>query len=206
MNSSRFPSRLLENAVNEFSRLPGIGRKTALRLALFILKQEKDDVQRFSEAVKALREDIQYCKVCHNLSDDEICEICANPKRDHAQVCVVESIRDVMAIENTQQYKGIYHVLGGVISPMDGIGPDDLSINPLVEKVSTGAVNKVIFALSAIMEGDTTNFYIYKKLAAFSISVTTIARGVSVGDELEYADEVTLGRSLVNRLPFEKTL
>ncbi len=206
MNSSRFPSRLLENAVNEFSRLPGIGRKTALRLALFILKQEKDDVQRFSEAVKALREDIQYCKVCHNLSDDEICEICANPKRDHAQVCVVESIRDVMAIENTQQYKGIYHVLGGVISPMDGIGPDDLSINPLVEKVSTGAVNEVIFALSATMEGDTTNFYIYKKLAAFSISVTTIARGVSVGDELEYADEVTLGRSLVNRLPFEKTL
>lgn len=206
MNSSRFPSRLLENAVNEFSRLPGIGRKTALRLALFILKQEKDDVQRFSEAVKALREDIQYCKVCHNLSDDEICEICANPKRDHAQICVVESIRDVMAIENTQQYKGIYHVLGGVISPMDGIGPDDLSINPLVEKVSTGAVNEVIFALSATMEGDTTNFYIYKKLAAFSISVTTIARGVSVGDELEYADEVTLGRSLVNRLPFEKTL
>lgn len=206
MNSSRFPSRLLENAVNEFSRLPGIGRKTALRLALFILKQEKDDVQRFSEAVKALREEIQYCKVCHNLSDDEICEICANPKRDHAQVCVVESIRDVMAIENTQQYKGIYHVLGGVISPMDGIGPDDLSINPLVEKVSTGAVNEVIFALSATMEGDTTNFYIYKKLASFSISVTTIARGVSVGDELEYADEVTLGRSLVNRLPFEKTL
>ncbi|WP_026473744.1 recombination mediator RecR [Alkaliflexus imshenetskii] len=206
MNSSRFPSRLLENAVNEFSRLPGIGRKTALRLALFILKQEKDDVQRFSEAVKALREEIQYCKVCHNLSDDEICEICANPKRDHAQVCVVESIRDVMAIENTQQYKGIYHVLGGVISPMDGIGPDDLSINPLVEKASTGAVSEVIFALSATMEGDTTNFYIYKKLAAFPISVTTIARGVSVGDELEYADEVTLGRSLVNRLPFEKTL
>jgi recombination protein RecR len=206
MTSSQFPSRLLENAVNELSRLPGIGRKTALRLALFILKQEKDEVVRFSDAVRTLREEIRYCKVCNNISDSEVCEICASEKRDHAQVCIVESIRDVMAIENTQQYKGIYHVLGGVISPMDGIGPDDLAIEPLVEKVKSGQVTEVIFALSATMEGDTTNFYIYRKISEYSASVTTIARGVSIGDELEYADEVTLGRSLINRLPFEKTL
>ncbi|TCO09624.1 recombination mediator RecR [Natronoflexus pectinivorans] len=206
MNNSRYPSRLLESAVNEFARLPGIGRKTALRLALFVLKQEVDDVTRFTSAIRELREEIQHCKVCYNISDSEICEICASPKRDRSLVCVVESIRDVMAIENTQQYTGIYHVLGGVISPMDGIGPDDLTIEPLVEKVKSGEVKEVIFALSTTMEGDTTNFFIYRKLAPHSIEMTTIARGVSIGDELEYADEVTLGRSLINRMPFEKTL
>ncbi len=206
MNNTRFPSVLLENAVNEFARLPGIGRKTALRLTLFILKQEKEEVIRFTEAVKNLREEIRYCKSCYNISDTETCNICASVKRDHSLICVVENIRDVMAIENTQQYTGIYHVLGGVISPMDGMGPDELTIEPLIEKVKAGEVKEIIFALSATMEGDTTNFYIYRKLANFNVTISTIARGVSVGDELEYADEVTLGRSLINRLPFEKTL
>ena len=206
MNNTRFPSVLLENAVNEFARLPGIGRKTALRLTLFILKQEKEEVIRFTEAVKNLREEIRYCKSCYNISDTETCNICASVKRDHSLICVVENIRDVMAIENTQQYTGIYHVLGGVISPMDGMGPDELTIEPLLEKVKAGEVKEIIFALSATMEGDTTNFYIYRKLANFNVTISTIARGVSVGDELEYADEVTLGRSLINRLPFEKTL
>jgi recombination protein RecR len=205
-NNSKYPSLLLENAVTELSWLPGVGRKTALRLALFLLKQEKDDVTRFAETIRALRDEIRYCSVCYNISDDEVCEICSNPRRDHSVVCVVESIRDVMAIENTQQYSGIYHVLGGIISPMDGVGPDDLTIMPLVDKVRRGEVKEVIFALSATMEGDTTNFYIYRKIKEYEVSVTTIARGVAVGDELEYADEVTLGRSLVNRLPFEKTL
>lgn len=205
-NSSKYPSLLLENAVNELSWLPGVGRKTALRLALFLLKQEKDDVTRFAETIRALRDEIRYCSVCYNISDEAVCEICSNPRRDHSVVCVVESIRDVMAIENTQQYTGIYHVLGGIISPMDGVGPDDLTIMPLVDKVQRGEVKEVIFALSATMEGDTTNFYIYRKIKEYNVSVTTIARGVAVGDELEYADEVTLGRSLVNRLPFEKTL
>ncbi|HKL71194.1 MAG TPA: recombination mediator RecR [Marinilabiliaceae bacterium] len=203
---SRYPSLLLENAVNEFSRLPGIGRKTALRLSLFILKQEKEDVSRFSETIKLLRDDIHYCNVCFNISDQDICEICSSQKRDHTLVCVVESIRDVMAIENTQQYSGIYHVLGGVISPMDGIGPDDLTIQPLVDKIKVGQVKEVIFALSATMEGDTTNFYIYRKISDSNVKVTSLARGVAVGDELEYADEVTLGRSLMNRQPFDNTL
>ncbi len=205
-SSSRYPSLLLENAVNEFSRLPGIGRKTALRLSLFILKQEKDDVARFSETIKLLRDDIHYCNVCFNISDQDVCEICSSQKRDHTLVCVVESIRDVMAIENTQQYLGIYHVLGGVISPMDGIGPDDLTIQPLVDKIKVGQVKEVIFALSATMEGDTTNFYIYRKISDLEVKVTSLARGVAVGDELEYADEVTLGRSLMNRQPFDNTL
>ncbi len=206
MNTSQYPSVLLESAVNEFARLPGIGRKTAMRLALFVLKEDKADVTRFADTIKTLREEIHYCKSCFNISDSDICDICANAKRDHTLVCVVESIRDVMAIENTQQFKGIYHVLGGVISPMDGIGPDDLTIQPLVEKVKAGEVKEVVFALSATMEGDTTNFYIYRKIAGSALKVTTIARGVAIGDELEYADEVTLGRSLVNRLPFEKSL
>lgn len=205
-SQSRYPSLLLENAVNEFSRLPGIGRKTALRLALFILKQEKEDVARFSETIKLLRDDIHYCNVCYNISDQDICEICSSRKRDHTLVCVVESIRDVMAIENTQQYSGIYHVLGGVISPMDGIGPDDLTIQPLVDKIKVGQVKEVIFALSATMEGDTTNFYIYRKISDLEVKVTSLARGVAVGDELEYADEVTLGRSLMNRQLFDNTL
>ncbi|MCA1744469.1 MAG: recombination mediator RecR [Bacteroidales bacterium] len=206
MNTSQYPSVLLENAVNEFARLPGIGRKTAMRLALFVLKEDKADVVRFADTIKTLREEIHYCKSCFNISDSDVCDICASPKRDHTLVCVVESVRDVMAIENTQQFKGIYHVLGGVISPMDGIGPDDLTIQPLVEKIKAGEVKEVVLALSATMEGDTTNFFIYRKISATPVSVTTIARGVAIGDELEYADEITLGRSLVNRLPFEKSL
>jgi recombination protein RecR len=206
MNTSQYPSVLLENAVNEFARLPGIGRKTAMRLALFVLKEDKSDVLRFADAIKTLREEIHYCKSCFNISDSDVCDICASNKRDHSLVCVVESVRDVMAIENTQQFKGIYHVLGGVISPMDGIGPDDLTIHPLVEKIKAGEVKEVVFALSATMEGDTTNFFIYRKISEFGLRVTTIARGVAIGDELEYADEITLGRSLVNRLPFEHSL
>ena len=203
MNISQYPSVLLENAVNEFARLPGIGRKTAMRLALFVLKEDKPDVFRFAEAIKTLREEIHYCKGCFNISDSDVCDICASPKRDHTLVCVVESIRDVMAIENTQQFKGVYHVLGGVISPMEGVGPDDLTIHQLVEKIKGGKVSEVVLALSATMEGDTTNFYIYRKISEYALNVTTIARGVAIGDELEYADEITLGRSLVNRLPFE---
>jgi recombination protein RecR len=206
MNNSQYPSLLLENAVNELSRLPGIGPKTAMRLALFLLKEKKEDVNKFAESIRLLREEIRYCKECYNISDADVCSICSNPRRDHSLVCVVESVRDVMAIENTQQYGGVYHVLGGVISPMDGIGPDDLNIDPLIDKVRTGGVKEVVFALSATMEGDTTNFYIYRKISDCSIKITTIARGVAIGDELAYADEVTLGRSLVNRLPFENTL
>jgi recombination protein RecR len=206
MNNSQYPSLLLENAVNELSRLPGIGPKTAMRLALFLLKEKKEDVNKFAESIRLLREEIRYCKECYNISDADVCSICSNPRRDHSLVCVVESVRDVMAIENTQQYGGVYHVLGGVISPMDGIGPDDLNIDPLVDKVRTGGVKEVVFALSATMEGDTTNFYIYRKISDCSVKITTIARGVAIGDELAYADEVTLGRSLVNRLPFENTL
>jgi len=206
MNTSQYPSLLLENAVNEFARLPGIGRKTAMRLALFVLKEDGADVQRFANAITTLREEIHYCKSCFNISDSDVCDICSNEKRDHSLVCVVESIRDVMAIENTEQFKGIYHVLGGVISPMDGIGPNDITIDPLVDKIRAGDVKEVVFALSATMEGDTTNFYIYRKISEFNVRVTTIARGVAIGDELEYADEVTLGRSLVNRLPFENSL
>ena len=206
MTPSSYPSRLLESAVNEFAKLPGIGKKTALRLVLYLLKQDKEMVFKFSDTLHAMREEIMYCNSCHNLSDSKTCNICADQNRDHALICVVESIRDVMAIESTMQYTGIYHVLGGVISPMDGIGPDDLTIGPLEDKMKTGEVNEIIFALSTTMEGDTTNFYLYKKFEKYNITTTTIARGVSIGDELEYTDEITLGRSLVNRLPFENTL
>lgn len=206
MSPSSYPSRLLENAVNEFAKLPGIGKKTALRLVLHLLKQEKEQVFKFADTLHHMRQEIMYCKSCHNISDNETCNICADTRRDHTTICVVESIRDVMAIESTQQFSGIYHVLGGVISPMDGIGPDDLTIGPLEEKIKSGSVKEVIFALSTTMEGDTTNFYLYKKFEKYEVDTTTIARGVSIGDELEYTDEVTLGRSLINRLPFEKTL
>lgn len=202
----QYSSKLLDDAVGQFAKLPGIGRKTALRLVLHILREEKEEVSLFTEAIRAVRNDIHYCTVCHNISDTETCDICANPQRDHGAVCVVESVRDVMAIEATRQYGGVYHVLGGVISPMDGIGPDDLNIASLEERAAAGQIGEVILALSATMEGDTTNFYIYKRLASYGVKLTTIARGISVGDELEYADEVTLGRSLVNRVPFEQTI
>jgi recombination protein RecR len=201
-----FSSRLIEEAVLEFSKLPGVGRKTALRFVLFLLKKDKQEVQVFGESFIRLRNELKYCSRCHNVSDQEICEICANPGRDHATICVVEDIRDVMAIENTSQYRGVYHVLGGIISPMDGIGPGDLNIETLVAKASKGEVREVIMALSTTMEGDTTNFYIYKRLKGYPINITTIARGISIGDELEYADEVTLGRSILNRTPYENSL
>jgi recombination protein RecR len=201
-----FSSKLLENAVNEVSQLPGIGKRTALRLVLHLLKQPEDQTLRLSNSLRQVREEINFCKNCHNISDSALCEICANPNRNEKLVCVVEDIRDVMAIENTSQYKGHYHVLGGKISPMDGIGPGDLNIPTLVEKVKNGSVRELIFALSSTMEGDTTNFYIFKQIEGVAITTTTIARGISVGDELEYADEVTLGRSIVNRIPFESSL
>lgn len=197
-----FSSTLLENAVNEFSKLPGIGRKTALRLVLHLLKQSNNEVEKFGKSMIQLREEIQYCKVCHNISDTEVCQICSNPSRDNQTLCVVENIKDVMSVENTQQFKGLYHVLGGIISPMDGVGPHDLQIESLIERVKTDEVKEVILALSTTMEGDTTNFYIFRKLAPYNIKITTIARGIAVGDELEYADEVTLGRSIVNRVDF----
>jgi recombination protein RecR len=200
-----YSSKLLENVVGEFSKLPGIGKKTALRMALHLLKQDEESVRQFGQSVIQLRSEIMYCKECHNLSDVELCEICSNLRRDHSTVCVVETVRDVMSIENTMQYQGIYHVLGGVISPMDGIGPADLTIESLERKVAAGKVAEVILALSATMEGDTTNFYIYRKIKNESLTVSTLARGLSVGDELEYADQVTLGRSIVNRMPFEST-
>jgi len=206
MNSDSYPSQILESAVKEFSQLPGVGKKTALRLVLFLLKQEKNDVLRFADSLRRLREEIVYCKSCYNISDTETCEICANAKRDHTMVCVVENIKDVMAIENTQQYFGVYHVLGGIISPMDGIGPDDITVIPLKERVEAGGIKELIFALPTTMEGDTTNFYLFRKFSEVDVKITTLARGVSIGDELEYTDEVTLGRSLVNRLPFEKTI
>jgi recombination protein RecR len=200
----QYPSRLLENAVSQFSRLPGIGRKTALRLVLHLLRQETEDVEQLASALVTMKHEVKRCVVCHNISDQDICPICSDQRRDRRTVCVVENIQDVMAIENTQQYHGLYHVLGGVISPMDGIGPSDLEIQSLVDRVGEEHVNEVILALSPTMEGDTTNFYIFRKLASFSdLRITVIARGVSVGDELEYADEVTLGRSIVNRTVFE---
>jgi len=202
MSAQQFSSYLLENAVNEFAKLPGIGRKTALRLVLHLLKQSESEVNTFGSAFIQLRKEIVYCKVCHNISDTETCRICANHSRDHETVCVVENIKDVMSIENTQQFRGVYHVLGGIISPMDGIGPSDLEIESLVERVSTENVKEVILALSTTMEGDTTNFYIFRKLAPLNIKITTIARGIAIGDELEYADEVTLGRSILNRIEF----
>jgi len=201
-----FSSKLLENAVYEMSQLPGIGKRTALRLVLHLLRQPKEQTNRLSSALQNLRSEIKYCKSCYNISDVELCEICANPKRKQNFICVVEDIRDVMAIENTNQFKGIYHVLGGKISPMDGIGPNQLNISALIDKVAGGEVEEVVFALSSTMEGDTTNFYIYKQLEIYSVKTSTIARGVSVGDELEFADEVTLGRSIINRIPFENSL
>ncbi len=199
-------SRLLENAVHEVSQLPGIGKRTALRLVLHLLRQPKQQTESLSGALLALRQEIKYCKNCHNISDLEICGICTNPKRDKGLVCVVEDIRDVMAIESTAQYRGLYHVLGGKISPIDGVGPHDLTIARLVAKVKQDEVNEVIFALSPTIEGDTTNFYIFKQLEGLDVKTSTIARGISVGDELEYADEITLGRSILNRVPFENSL
>jgi recombination protein RecR len=197
-----FSSKYIQEAVEQFSSLPGIGKRSALRLVLSMLKRKPEEVSRFAAAFEELR-NIKHCKICHNISDEEICAICSDGRRDRNLLCVVEDIRDVMAIENTHQYKGLYHVLGGIISPMDGIGPSDLTIDSLVEKVSKGEVKEVVLALSATMEGDTTNFYIFRKLKEFPVTLTTIARGISIGDELEYADEVTLGRSIQHRLPYE---
>ncbi|SFW35930.1 DNA replication and repair protein RecR [Prevotellaceae bacterium HUN156] len=200
----QYPSELLEKAVQEFSKLPGVGRKTALRLVLHLLRQETDEVLQFTETIARMRQEVKRCSVCHNISDSEICPICSDPRRDESIICVVENIQDVMAVENTQQYQGVYHVLGGVISPMDGVGPADLEIDSLVERVKEGGVKEVILALSSTMEGDTTNFYIFRKLAPYTdVKLSIIARGISVGDELEYTDEVTLGRSILNRTPFE---
>lgn len=204
MLQQKYPSQLLERAVSEFSRLPGIGRKTALRLVLWLLRQDNSDVEQFADAVSRLKKEVKYCQVCHNISDSDICPICADPRRDASLVCVVENIQDVMAIENTQQYHGLYHVLGGIISPMDGIGPSDIEVDSLVNRVEAGGVSEVILALSPTMEGDTTNFYIYRKLASTGVKVSVIARGVAVGNELEYTDEVTLGRSIMNRTLFEE--
>ena len=197
-----YPSQLLSRAVDEFAKLPGVGRKTALRFVLHLLRQPVDDVEGFVDAIAHVRRDIRHCKVCHNISDTDVCHICSDSHRDHTTLCVVENIRDVMAVENTQQYNGVYHVLGGIISPMDGVGPSDLTIDSLVERVQKGDVREVILALASTMEGDTTNFYISRKLQPTGVKVSVIARGISVGDELEYADEVTLGRSILNRVPF----
>ncbi|MCI7310503.1 MAG: recombination mediator RecR [Prevotella sp.] len=197
--TQQYPSALLEKAINEMSKLPGIGRKTALRLVLFLLKQEVEDVDKLAHALSLVRHDIKYCQTCHNISDTDVCGICSDRRRDHHTICVVENIQDVMAIENTQQYNGLYHVLGGVISPMDGVGPNDLEIDSLIKRVESEDINEVIMALSSTMEGDTTNFYISRKLTPLDVKQTVIARGISVGDELEYTDEVTLGRSILNR-------
>lgn len=199
----QYPSQLLERAVEAFSQLPGVGRKTALRLVLHLLRQSTEDVDSFADAVIRVKHDVKYCKVCHNISDNEVCSICSDPRRDASVVCVVENIQDVMAIENTQQFHGLYHVLGGIISPMDGIGPHDLEIESLVERIEEGTVKEIILALASTMEGDTTNFYISRKLKDTGVKLSVIARGISVGDELEYTDEVTLGRSILNRTPFE---
>ena len=200
--NQEYPSTLLERAVREFSKLPGIGRKTATRLVLHLLRKKEEDVESFSSAIITLKRDAKYCKECHSISDTDICPICANPLRDHSIICVVENIQDVMAVENTMQYRGVYHVLGGVISPMDGVSPGSLNIESLIARVATGDVKEVILALSSTMEGDTTNFYIYRKLQQYNVKLSVIARGISIGDELEYADEVTLGSSIVNRTPF----
>jgi recombination protein RecR len=194
-----YPSQLLEKAVCEFSKLPGIGRKTALRLVLDLLRRTEDEVDVFASAVTRLRKEVKHCRVCHNISDTDVCPICSDRRRDTTSICVVENIRDVMAVENTQQYNGLYHVLGGIISPMDGVGPSDIEIDSLVERVAAGGMKEVILALSSTMEGDTTNFYISRKLAAYDVVISVIARGISVGDELEYTDEVTLGRAILNR-------
>lgn len=201
--TEQFPSKLLERAVAEFAKLPGIGRKTALRLVLHLLNQEKEAVRGFGESIIQFREEVNFCSECHNISDTEVCNICGNPSRDHSTICVVENVRNVMSVENTGQYHGVYHVLGGLISPMDGIGPNQLSIASLVERVKAGDVREVIFALSPTMEGDTTNFYLSRQLADTDVMLSTLARGISVGDELEFADEVTLGRSIINRVAFK---
>lgn len=197
-----YSSMLLENAVNELAKLPGIGRKTALRLALYLVRQDAAGVEAFCQAILKMRNEIRRCATCHNISDTDLCDICANPKRDKSTVCVVQDIRDVMAIENTGQYQGIYHVLGGIISPMEGIGPDDLTIDTLESRAANGQVREVIFALPATVEGDTTNFYLSRKLKPFDVLISVIARGVAIGDDIEFADEVTLGRSILNRVPF----
>ena len=206
MHIDRFPSRLLENAVNEFAKLPGIGRKSALRLVLHLLKKDLQEVEIFGNSLIQLRTEIKHCKVCHNISDTDICSLCSNPSRNPSIICVVENIKDVMSIENTHQFNGLYHVLGGIISPMDGIGPSDLEIESLVRRVEEGNTEEIILALSTTMEGDTTNFFIFKKLKNTNLKISTLARGVSIGDELEYTDEVTLGRSIVNRMNFEESI
>jgi recombination protein RecR len=206
MNIEKFPSQLLENAVNEFAKLPGIGRKSALRLVLHLLRQDTEEVTSFGNSLINLKKEIKHCKICHNISDSAICGICSNPSRNETVICVVENIRDVMSVENTHQFNGLYHVLGGIISPMDGIGPSDLQIDSLINRVEQKNIIEVILALSTTMEGDTTNFYIYRKLKGKDVKITTLARGVSVGDELEYTDEITLGRSLANRVLYENSL
>ncbi len=206
MSYQQFSSSLLENAVSEFSKLPGIGRRTAVRLALHMLKQSENDAEMFGNSVIRLKKEIKYCQVCHNISDDTICEICNKPSREKKTICVVQDIKDVMTIENTQQFNGLYHVLGGLISPMDGVTPDQLEIESLVNRIKEGGVDEVILALSTTMEGDTTNFYIYRKIANLGVKITTIARGIAIGDELEYSDEVTLGRSILNRVEFSNSM
>ena len=201
-----YPSTLLENAVDELSALPGVGRKTALRLSLYLLRREPEYAERLGSALQALRRDVKYCRTCHNICDTDLCDICADTSRDRSTVCVVENVKDVMMVENTAQFRGLYHVLGGIISPIDGIGPADLEIDSLVKRVAEGEVREVVLALSTTMEGDTTNFFIYRKLSAYPVRVTVIARGVSIGDELEYADEVTLGRSILNRVEFNDAI
>ena len=200
----QYPSALLEKAVGEFSKLPGIGRKTALRLVLHLLRRSGEDVETFAAAITSMKQHVKYCRVCHNISDTDVCSTCSDVRRDASTICVVENIQDVMAVENTQQFKGLYHVLGGIISPIDGVGPRDLEINSLVERVAQGGIEEVILALSSTMEGDTTNFYISRKLQPFDVKLSVIARGISVGNELEYTDEVTLGRSILDRTPFNK--
>lgn len=204
--SQKYPSVLLENAVNELASLPGVGRKTALRLALYMLRREPGYTESFASALLSLRREVKYCKVCHNICDDDLCAICADPRRDHTTVCVVENVKEVMAVENTGQFRGVYHVLGGILSPVDGIGPSDLQLDSLVQRVAEGEVKEVILALSTTMEGETTNFFIYRKLQPYAVKVTVIARGVSIGDEIEYADEITLGRSIVSRTNFNESL
>ena len=203
--SNSFSSPLLDSAINEISKLPGIGKKSALRLVLHLLRQDEDVATALGESIIKLRKEIKYCKICHNISTSEVCEICSDPKRDNSVICVVESIKDVISIENTHQFNGLYHVLGGIISPIDGISPSDIEIESLVERVAKGDISEVILALSTTMEGDTTNFYIFRKLANFDIKISILSRGVSIGDELEYTDEVTLGRSIMNRMPFNES-
>ena len=204
--NQQYPSVLLENAVNELAALPGVGQKTALRLALYILRRDPGYAERLSSSLLALRHNINYCRECHNICDTDLCGICANSTRDHSTICVVENVKEVMAIENTSQFHGVYHVLGGIISPIDGIGPADLEINSLIERVASGKVKEIILALRTTMEGDTTNFFLYRKLEPYNIIISVIARGISVGDEIEYADEITLGRSIINRVCFNDSL